>query len=155
MDLAGEAFTIGYHDNGDDSHYKRYGPALPQRPLAQINPDAGDFWCFLRHPGMITKLFGSDLGGGLAVQENEDSLSPGAEAAYTQITDATAGVDLGEDGTGVEVTANGHYYFGVVLSPARLGSRRRTAGFRRGRISAAGPAITTSSSIRRHSSRRM
>lgn len=114
--------AAGYDENGDDSHYKAFGPALPARPLAQTNAEAGDFWCFLRHPGTIEQLFLTDLGGGsgAVVTEGED-LPAGSEAAYALITtdDLGNGVDLGPDGTGYEATVNGHYYFGVILSGAK------------------------------------
>jgi hypothetical protein len=119
MDAAGEAFTVGYDDNGDDSHYKRTGPALPPYPLAQLSVEAGDLWCFLRHPGQINQLFLSNLGGGATPTPSGDA--EGAQAAYAAITadDLGVSVDLGPSGTGYEATVNGHYYFGVLLSGAK------------------------------------
>ena len=132
MDAAGDAFTVGYDDNGDDSHYKPFGPALPATPLAQLNAAAGDFWCFLRHPGTITQGFVSDLGGGVGgvtVVEGEDQ-PEGTEPAYAPIPVSAIGtmVDLGPDGTGLGVTVNGHYYFGMILSGA-LAIAARDGGF--------------------------
>lgn len=124
MDGAGEAYTIGYDDNGDDSHYKPWGPALPGTRQAQLNAEAGDFWCFLRHPGKITQLFGSNLGGGLdgVVSPDDDpdteDMPIGGEAKYVQLTNGNM-VDMG-DGTGLVQTINGHCYFGVILSGALM-----------------------------------
>lgn len=127
----GELFTIGYDDNGDDSHYKLLGPALPPAPLAQTNAAAGDFWCFLRHPGTITQGFVSDLGGGLSgVTVSDDTVSDelpaGSPAQYVPIPSSAIGtmVDLGPSDTGLEVTVNGHYYFGLVLSGALMDAAR-------------------------------
>lgn len=123
MDGAGEAYTIGYDDNGDDSHYKTWGPALPAYPLAQIDTAAGDFWCFLRHPGTITQLFLSDLGGGATGGTTTPSgQAPGTTPQYAAIATADLGVsvDLGPSDTGYEfIAASGNYYFGVLLSGAK------------------------------------
>ena len=117
----GEIFSAGgYHDNGDDSHYK--GGTLPIRPLAQISPDAADFWCVLGHPGKITAIYGSDLGGGKAREDATDQADYGGnDAAYAAISADEIGTtfDLGPDETGITEVVNGKAYFGFYARGAK------------------------------------
>jgi hypothetical protein len=66
MDAAGQAFTTGYHDNGDDGHFKTWN-SPPKVNTATLTNDDGErrFRVFLVAAGYvrIDQLFGSNLEG--------------------------------------------------------------------------------------------